>query len=67
MVPIFFEGRLQIGCIHMSIQDWLKDYEKIGKNYAYTVKETEMYGNFIKMCHTKWLKEKEIKNNNDNN
>ena len=46
----YHEGFIQIGCEYHSLDEWLKDYKKIGKDNKYTDLEIEAYGDWIKLC-----------------
>ena len=50
---------IQIGCEKHSVDEWIKNYESIGKNNDYTEEQITEYGNYIKMIYnmirgTKW-------------
>ena len=42
------DGSITIGCIHMTIDNWLKNYEGIGKKNNYSNYQIEMYGEVLK-------------------
>ncbi len=44
------DGNLQIGCRLMTITDWEKQYEDIGKSEGYSDVEIKAYGQFINIC-----------------
>lgn len=44
----YHEGYLKIGCIGMSLMQWEKKYEELGKLSNYTNKEIKLYGSMIK-------------------
>lgn len=46
----YISGKIKIGCENHTVEKWLKDYKKIGKNYNYTAAEIKEYGEYIKMC-----------------
>lgn len=43
----YFEGNVQIGCEHHSLEHWLEHYESIGKNAGYSEDEIRRYGAFL--------------------
>ena len=42
------DDKLYISCEVHSLNYWLKNYVDIGKKHKYSVKEIEVYGNWIK-------------------
>jgi hypothetical protein len=44
------DGKIKIGCLELSIEEWEQKYKEIGKKEFYSKKEIEMYGAFIKLC-----------------
>ena len=56
----YFEGLLRIGCLYNDIQYWFKNYEKIGRKNDYSNEEIETYGDFIRLCHKRWVITKKI-------
>jgi uncharacterized protein YjbI with pentapeptide repeats len=47
----YFEGNIQIGCIHKSVTDWLDTYMEVGKRQGYSDAEIFAYGQFIATCY----------------
>jgi len=44
----YFNGVVKIGCIELPLEQWLKDYKKIGRENNYTEQDIENYGNMLK-------------------
>jgi hypothetical protein len=42
------DGRIKIGCMDRSIDEWVSSYVEVGKQQGYTDQEIERYGAFIK-------------------
>jgi hypothetical protein len=47
---IYVEGQLQIGCIIMSVADWLHQYRDLVAEHRYTKEEIKPYVQFIRYC-----------------
>jgi hypothetical protein len=46
---------LQIGCIALPIEIWLKNYSKIGEKHGYTPEEIEEYKAYIELAAKLYL------------
>ncbi len=43
-------GYISIGCERHTYQEWLDNYQEIGKKYNYSDEEIEIYGQWIEMA-----------------
>jgi hypothetical protein len=41
------DGRIQIGCLKKSAEEWLETYEQVGKQHNFSEAEIEEYGDYI--------------------
>ena len=46
---IYHEGFVKIGCMAMSLDEWLERYKEIGKENNYSKEDIEFYGDMLKM------------------
>src|SRR3990167_10865874 len=46
---VAYGEKIQIGCIDLTVNQWLETFEKIGKENNYTVEQIKAYGGFIKL------------------
>ena len=54
----YMDGKIKIGCIEKTVDEWLLEYEKIGKKNNYTDEQIEEYKKYIDMIA---MMEKKIK------
>ena len=45
----YMDGKIKIGCIEKTVDEWLLEYEKIGKKNNYTDEQIEEYKKYIDM------------------
>ena len=45
----YCDGHIKIGCKYMTVEEWSKSYEEIGKSEGYSDEEIKRYARFIMM------------------